>query len=59
MNASWNPVRISVLLLRAGNRFGVTMLEFYRRLVLHYGIYRRYPLGLVPALKNAWRIART
>ena len=34
-------------------------MEFYRRLLLHYGIYRRYPLGPLPALKNAWRIART
>jgi len=35
------------------------MLEFYRRFFLHYAIYRRYPLGPLPALKNAWRIART
>jgi hypothetical protein len=34
------------------------MLEFIRRLLLHYGIYRRYPLAPLPALKNAWRIAR-
>jgi len=35
------------------------MLDFFRRLLLHYGIYRRYPLSPLPALKNAWRIART
>jgi hypothetical protein len=34
------------------------MLQFLRRFLLHYGIYRRYPLGPLPALKNAWRIAR-
>jgi hypothetical protein len=59
MNTHWNRVRTCVFLLRTGNRFGVAMLEFYRRLLLHYGIYRRYPLGPLPALKNAWRIART
>jgi hypothetical protein len=25
--------------------------------LLHYGIYRRYPLKPWPAFKNAWRIA--
>jgi hypothetical protein len=25
---------------------------------MHYGIYRRYPLGRLPALRNAWRTAR-
>jgi hypothetical protein len=34
------------------------MLAFMRRLHFHYGIYRRYPLRPVPALRNAWRIAR-
>jgi hypothetical protein len=34
------------------------MLPFVRRLLFHYGIYRRYPLRPVPALRNAWRIAR-
>jgi hypothetical protein len=29
---------------------------FFERLLLHYGIYRRYPLKPWPALKNAWRI---
>jgi hypothetical protein len=38
---------------------GSSMLGFFRRLYLHYGIYRRYPLAPFPALKNAWRIART
>jgi hypothetical protein len=30
---------------------------FLNRLLLHYGIYRRYPLRPWPALKNAWRVA--
>jgi hypothetical protein len=30
---------------------------FLERLLLHYGIYRRYPLKPWPAFKNAWRIA--
>ena len=34
------------------------MLAFIRRFLLHYGIYRRYPLGQFPALRNAWRVAR-
>lgn len=34
------------------------MLAFVRRFVFHYGIYRRYPQRPVPALRNAWRIAR-
>jgi len=25
---------------------------------MHYGIYRRYPLRRLPALRNAWRNAR-
>jgi hypothetical protein len=33
------------------------MNAFLRRLLMHYGIYRRYPLGL-PALRNAWRTAQ-
>lgn len=37
----------------------VPMIAFIRRFALHYGIYRRYPLARIPALKNAWRIART
>src|SRR4029453_3704644 len=32
-------------------------LLFLERLLLHYGIYRRYPLKPWPAFKNAWRIA--
>jgi hypothetical protein len=35
------------------------MRAFLRRFLMHYGIYRRYPLGLLPALRNAWRTART
>jgi hypothetical protein len=34
------------------------MITFLRRFFMHYGIYRRYPLDPVSALKNAWRIAR-
>jgi hypothetical protein len=34
------------------------MVAFIRR-PMHYDIYRRYPLARLPALKNAWRIART
>jgi hypothetical protein len=37
---------------------GMTMMTFLRRLAMHYGIYRRYPLAPLPALKNAWRISR-
>jgi hypothetical protein len=35
-----------------------TMIAFLRRLSMHYGIYRRYPLARLSALRNAWRIAR-
>jgi len=35
------------------------MIAFIRRLSFHYEIYRGYPLSRFPALKNAWRIART
>jgi hypothetical protein len=34
------------------------MRAFIRRLIMHYGIYRRYPLARLPALRNAWRNAR-
>jgi hypothetical protein len=34
------------------------MNAFVRRFVMHYGIYRRYPLARFDALRNAWRIAR-
>jgi hypothetical protein len=33
-------------------------LPFFNRLWLHYSVYRRYPLGPLAALRNAWRIAR-
>jgi hypothetical protein len=29
-----------------------------RRFLIYYGIYRRYPLGRLPAPRNAWRITR-
>jgi len=36
-------------------------MSFLRRLLLHYAIYRRYPLRLrpLPALANAWKMARS
>ena len=39
--------------------FGETEMQaFIRRFLMYYGIYRRYPLGRLPALRNAWRITR-
>jgi hypothetical protein len=35
------------------------MHAFVKRLLMHYGIYRRYPLGWFPALRNAWRVAQS
>jgi hypothetical protein len=34
------------------------MNTFLRRILMNYGIYRRYPMGLLPAIRNAWRTAR-
>jgi hypothetical protein len=34
------------------------MRDFIKRFLMHYGIYRRYPLGRFPALRNAWRVAQ-
>jgi hypothetical protein len=34
------------------------MRDFINRFLMHYGIYRRYPLGRFPALRNAWRAAQ-
>jgi hypothetical protein len=34
------------------------MHAFIKRFLMHYGIYRRYPLGRFPALRNAWRAAQ-
>ena len=34
------------------------MRAFIKRFLMHYGIYRRYPLGWFPALLNAWRAAQ-
>jgi hypothetical protein len=34
------------------------MNTFLRRFLMNYGIYRRYPMGLLPAIRNAWRTAR-
>ena len=39
--------------------FGETEMQaFIRRFLMYYGIYRRYPLGRLPSLRNAWRITR-
>ncbi len=35
------------------------MIGFVRRLLLHYAIYRRYPLDPLPALTSAWKMARS
>jgi hypothetical protein len=35
---------------------GANNVLFLERLLLHYAIYRRYPLKPWPALKNAWRM---
>ena len=32
------------------------MHAFIKRFLMHYGVYRRYPLGRFPALRNAWRV---
>jgi hypothetical protein len=34
------------------------MHAFIKRFLLHYGIYRRYPLRRLSAARNAWRTAR-
>jgi hypothetical protein len=35
-----------------------SMRGFIRRFLMHYSIYRRYPLPRLSAMRNAWRIAR-
>ena len=42
--------------LSVGDGIGAEDVIFLQRLMLHYGVYRRYPLRPWPALKNAWRI---
>jgi hypothetical protein len=42
--------------LSVGDRDRSRNVIFVQRLLLHYGVYRRYPLRPWPALKNAWRI---
>jgi hypothetical protein len=37
---------------------GRAMRAFVRRFLMHYGIYRRYPLRRLSAFRNAWRNAR-
>ena len=32
------------------------MRAFLRRFLMHYGIYRRYPLRLLPALRNFFSV---
>ena len=34
------------------------MRAFIKRFLMHYGIYRRYPLGRFSALRKAWRAAQ-
>jgi len=48
---------IPALALRPMPRTWSQDVPFLNRLLLHYGIYRRYPLRPWPALKNAWRVA--
>jgi hypothetical protein len=43
---------------RGEETIGVAMRAFVRRLLMHYGIYRRYPLPRLSAFRNAWRNAR-
>jgi hypothetical protein len=38
--------------------FATVVAAFVKRFLLHYGIYRRYPLGRFPALRNSWRAAQ-
>jgi hypothetical protein len=35
------------------------MHAFIKRFLMHYGIYRRYPLRRFSALRNAWRVAQS
>lgn len=49
---------IAPTLMTGGVNDRLDMISFIRRLMIHYNIYRRYPLPRVPALRNAWRIAR-
>jgi hypothetical protein len=44
------------LAFSVGEGIGAEDVIFLQRLLLHYGVYRRYPLRPWPALKNAWRI---
>jgi hypothetical protein len=53
-----NGVYLIGVLAKRGAPRGEVMIAFIRRLFIHYDIYRRYPLARVPALRNAWRIAR-
>jgi hypothetical protein len=43
---------------RGEETIGMTMRAFVRRFLMHYGIYRRYPLRRLSAFRNAWRNAR-
>jgi hypothetical protein len=35
------------------------MRAFIKRFLMHYGIYRRYPLGRFSAMRNAWRAGQS
>jgi hypothetical protein len=65
------PLRYPLAPLRQGlsyaGRFAISsraflaenkMHAFIRRFLMHYGIYRRYPMGRFSALRNAWRAAQ-
>jgi hypothetical protein len=43
---------------RREETIGRAMRAFIKRLLMHYGIYRRYPLPRLSAFRNAWRNAR-
>jgi len=43
---------------RGEETMGVAMRAFVRRFLMHYEIYRRYPLPRLSAFRNAWRNAR-
>jgi len=57
-NARQNRFRRDALPMGRNRKMGLVMRAFIRRLVMHYGIYRRYPLGRLPSFRNAWRNAR-
>jgi len=57
---SATPDRIDFVKMhrRLEEAIGMTMRAFIKRFLMHYGIYRRYPLPRLSAFRNAWRNAR-